>query len=87
VKPVTLVILAGAISVAGTWSKKSTVETRQVIGIGFVALVMVIIAQANPSFAKQFGWLLVAATTGAYGEDLFKAVGNATAGVKGQEPK
>lgn len=84
-KPVTLIALAATISVAGTWSKKQTISTRQVVGIGVTALFFVVLTQANEKFAQQFGWLLVAATVGAYGEDLFTAVGDATAGVNGRD--
>lgn len=86
-KPVTLIVIAATISVAGTWSRKGTVNTRQVVGIGMLSFVFIILAQVNDKFAQQFGWLLVAATVGAYGEDLFTAVGDVTAGVGGKDPE
>ena len=52
-----------------------------------MALFFVVLAQVNQKFAQQFGWLLVAATVGAYGEDLFTAIGDATAGAQGRDTK
>lgn len=87
-RPVTLVLIAAIVSIAGTWSKKQTISSRQVIGIGMLTFIFIIFAQMNDKFAEQFGWLLVAATVGAYGDELFTAVGNATAkGANGSEPK
>jgi hypothetical protein len=86
-KPINLTLLAALFAVAGTWSQKGTISTREVVGIGTLSFFMVILTQAQPKLAEQFGWLLVVATASAYGEDLFTNIGNITAATAGKSPE
>jgi len=86
VKPVNIVLLTTVVVVAGTWSKKKTISAPQVIGGAMLSLGFVVLQDAQPELAKQFAWLLLASSIGAYGQDLFGAVGNATTGNKLNDP-
>lgn len=83
-KPVTITILSVVIAVAGTWSKKSTIQVPMVVGGMMVTLAIVAMDEAQPELAKSFAWLLLASTVGAFGEDVFTSVGNITTGKSGQ---
>lgn len=79
-RPVNVVLLTTVVVVAGTWSKKRTISVPQVVGGGFLALGFVVLQDSEPKLAEQFAWLLLASSLGAYGQDLFSAVGNVTTG-------
>jgi len=85
-KPVNIVLLTTVVVVAGTWSKKKTISMPQVIGGGMLTLGFVVLQDAQPKLAEQFAWLLLASSLGAYGSDLFGAVGNATTGGNLNDP-
>jgi hypothetical protein len=57
-----------------------------VIGGGFLTLGFVVLQDAEPKLAQQFAWLLLASSLGAYGQDLFSTIGNATTGNKLNDP-
>lgn len=82
-KPVNLVLIATVIAIVGTWSRKKQISTRMVIGGAVVSFVF-IVAEDAP-LTKQFAWLLLASTIGAYGEDLFTVIGDVTTGGKTTE--
>lgn len=82
-KPVNLVLIATIVAIVGTWSKKKQISTRMVIGGAVVAFIF-IVAEDAP-MTKQFAWLLLASTIGAYGEDLFTVIGDITTGGKTKE--
>lgn len=77
-KPVNIVLLAATFAVAGTWVKKKSIEPSMVVGGVFLSLGIVVMNETAPKLAQQFSWLILAATVGAYGEDVFSVVGKAT---------
>lgn len=85
-KPLTVVGLSFAVAVAGTWSQSKTITTRQIVGGAFLAIAISVMAEAQPKLAQQFSWLLLASSAGAYGTDLFTAVGEITTGKKTKKP-
>lgn len=82
-KPVSIVLLAATLAVGGTWAKEGTIKPSMVIGTGFLSLAIVVMNAQTPKLAEQFSWLLLAATVGAYGEDVFTTVGKLTTGQSG----
>ena len=82
-KPVNIVLIATVIAILGTWSKKGQISTRMVIGGAVVAFIFVVAEDAP--MTKQFAWLLLASTIGAYGDDLFTVIGDITTGGKTAE--
>jgi hypothetical protein len=83
-KPVNIVLLAAAFAVAGTWVKDKTIQPSMVVGGAFLSLSVVVMEGSAPKLAQQFSWLILAATVGAYGEDVFSMVGKITTGKNDQ---
>lgn len=77
-KPTNIVLLALILAIGGTWAKKSTINTAQVVGGGFLIIMFVIMQESQPKLAQQFSWLLLATAVGAYGTDVFTVVGKLT---------
>lgn len=85
-KPVNIVILTSVVVIAGTWSKKKTISTPQVVGGIVLAGTFAFMQDAQPKLAEQFAWLLLATSLGTYGQDLFGTIGNVTTGNKLNDP-
>lgn len=83
-KPTTIILVAAGIAVLGTWAKKHTLEPKMVVGGAVVALTVGFIADGNEKLGKDFAWLVLVATAGAYGDDLFTAIGSAPSMVTGK---
>lgn len=77
-KPTNIVLMAAVVAIAGTWAKKNTINTAQVVGGGFLLFIFIFMQDAQPKLAQNFSWLLLATSVGAYGEDLFTMVGKLT---------
>lgn len=77
-KPVNIVLLAAVFAVAGTWVKDKTIQPSMVVGGAFLSLGIIVMDDTAPKLAQQFSWLILAATVGAYGQDVFSMVGKAT---------
>lgn len=82
-KPLNLVLLASLIAIGGKWAQHKTIDTKMVVGGAFLSLFFVVAQDAQPKFAESFGWLILATSVGAYGQELFGAVGNITTGTAG----
>lgn len=82
-KPLNLVLLASLIAIGGKWAQHRTIDTKMVVGGAFISLFFVVAQDAQPKFAESFGWLILATSVGAYGQELFGAVGNVTTGTAG----
>lgn len=80
-KPMNIALIGVVLAIAGTWSKKKTISTRQVVG-GIVVIFIFAIAPEDKEIARQFAWLFLASIVGAFGEDLFTVIGDVTTGGK-----
>lgn len=85
-KPVNIVLISVALAVAGTWTRKKTISMPMVVGGAFITLAIVVGEDAAPELTKNFSWLILAATVGAYGDDVFSIIGNVTTGSKLNDP-
>lgn len=81
-KPTMVVMVAAGIAVLGTWSKDKELNPRIVVGGAVIAITFAILSDTQPKIASDFSWLILATTTGVYGDQLFKAIGDVTSGTK-----
>lgn len=81
-KPVSIIIAAATIAVAGTWAEKKKLNPRIIVGGSVLAIAFAFLQDAQPRLARDFAWLILVSTAGAFGEGLFTAVGDVTSGLK-----
>lgn len=81
-QPVGIILAAAGIATVGTWAKHKTLNPKIVVGGAVLALVFAFVEDAQPNIARDFAWLILASTAGAYGSDLFGSIGEVTSGAK-----
>lgn len=57
----TSLVLTGGVVALGQWSQKKSVSIRMFVGIGFVAIILAALNNANPKLASQFAALILVA--------------------------
>jgi hypothetical protein len=69
------VILTGLTVAAGTWANGGHIGVRPVLGLGFVALFLATISQADEELAAKFALLILLAAVFIYGPPVVKKIG------------
>lgn len=68
-------VLTGVTVVAGQWSKGNLLPARAVIGLGFTAIVIALLSEADPEFGAQFALLVLIGAIFVYGPSIAKKLG------------
>lgn len=80
-------ILAGAIVVAGKWSRGEDISPKTVIAIVFLALMIAVMGEVDDDIAKAFAALILVAVLLANGDDIIKRLNpDNTKGIGGGQP-
>jgi hypothetical protein len=72
--PVNILILAAVIGIGGTWVKGDTIKPRMVLGLGFAALGISLIAEANEKIGYLFAVIVLLGVFLTTAGPLFTAV-------------
>ena len=62
----TSMILTAILATAGSWAKGKGVSVRMAVAAVFLGIMLSVIGQSEPKFAKQFGILILVSATFAY---------------------
>lgn len=73
-KPVAASIIAGALTVAGTYARGKTPNMDTAVGVAGMAIGLGLIDSMSPDLAQKFGWLVIVAVALYHAKPLFEAV-------------
>lgn len=76
-------LLAGAITVAGKWSRGEDISPKTVIAIVFLALFVAVMGEVDEDLASAFAALILVAVLLANGDDIIKRLNPDKIGVVG----
>lgn len=83
--PISTALVAGALIVAGKWSKGDSPNVNNAVGIGGIAIILALLEQMNKKMASAFGILIVLTIAGIYLPPIVQAAGFAGS-LKGPTP-
>lgn len=75
-----LILLLGIIVVAGRWSQKKKFSGKVVVGLAFLIIALVVMAQVDDSIATKFSWLAVLTASFIYVPPLLSKLGLTSGG-------
>lgn len=73
--PVVAAVVAGAIVVAGKWSKGKSPNVDNAVGIAGIAIILSLIETGNAKLANAFAWLILVSLSIVYIPSIVKAAG------------
>lgn len=73
-----IVLLSGAIVVAGRWTQGKGIDLPGVVALFFLAGMIAILSEVNQDIGRAFAALLLIAVVYTYGRDIADAVRKAT---------
>lgn len=71
----TSAVAAGLIVVAGRWSQGKGLDAKALLGAGFLAIGLTILASINEPLARGFALLVLVSVLLTYGISIFKKAG------------
>lgn len=75
-----LILLLGIIVIAGRWSQKKKFSGKVVVGLAFLIIALVVMAQVDDSIATKFSWLAVLTASFIYVPPLLSKLGLTSGG-------
>lgn len=85
--PGTAVVATTLVVVLGRWADDKKLQYNILVGALFLAIILSIMAEADPKFAGKFGLLILIGAVLVNGQSLFKAVSKLTGNVGGASGK
>jgi hypothetical protein len=73
--PVVAAVVAGAIIVAGKWSKGKSPSVDNAVGVAGIAIMLSLIETGNAKLANSFAWLILVSLSVVYIPSIVKAAG------------
>lgn len=73
-----LILLSGAIVIAGRFAQKKPFDLPAVIALFFLAVMISILTQVNQEIGRGFAILVLVAVGYVYGQDILNAINKAT---------
>lgn len=70
----TSMILTAILATTGTWAKGKGLSVRMAVAAVFLGIMLTIIGQSEPKFAKQFGVLILVSATFAYAPAILNKI-------------